>query len=155
MSAMASQTTSLTIVYSTVYSRRRSKKTSKLCVTGLYDRWPVKFSHEGPVTQKMFPFDDVIMVTRSWWLKSKRVILIHIYIYDCAKICGLCMLGDALLYAYQKITAMWAEWSLSIYLCTKERALNCKKTSWWHLLCFKFIYQRTCLNKDMAFETVQ
>ena len=36
MSAMASQITSLTIVCSTVYSRRRSKKTSKLCVTGLF-----------------------------------------------------------------------------------------------------------------------
>ena len=35
MTAMASQITSLTIVYSTVYSRRRSKKTSKLRVTGL------------------------------------------------------------------------------------------------------------------------
>ena len=32
---MASQITSLTIVYSTVYSRWRSKKTSKLRVTGL------------------------------------------------------------------------------------------------------------------------
>ena len=35
MSTMASQVTKLTIVYSTVYSRRRSKKTSKLRVTGL------------------------------------------------------------------------------------------------------------------------
>ena len=35
MSAMASQFTSLTIVYSTVYSRRRSKKTPKPRVTGL------------------------------------------------------------------------------------------------------------------------
>ena len=36
MCAIASQITSLTIVYSIVYSdRRRSKKTSKLCVTGL------------------------------------------------------------------------------------------------------------------------
>ena len=35
MSAMASQITSLTIVYSTVYSRRRSNKTSKLRATGL------------------------------------------------------------------------------------------------------------------------
>ena len=35
MSALAFQITSLTIVYSTVYSRRRSKKTSKLRVTGL------------------------------------------------------------------------------------------------------------------------
>ena len=35
ISTIASQITSLTIVYSTVYSRRRSKKTSKLRVTGL------------------------------------------------------------------------------------------------------------------------
>ena len=35
MSAMVPQITSLTIVYSTVYSRHRSKKTSKLHVTGL------------------------------------------------------------------------------------------------------------------------
>ena len=35
MSALLSEITSPTIVYSTVYSRRRSKKTSKLRVTGL------------------------------------------------------------------------------------------------------------------------
>ena len=35
MSTMASQITSLTIVYSTVYSMRKSKKTSKLRITGL------------------------------------------------------------------------------------------------------------------------
>ena len=35
MSTMASQITSLTIVYSTIHSRHRSKKTSKLRVTGL------------------------------------------------------------------------------------------------------------------------
>ena len=35
MRAMASQITSLTIVYSTVYLRRKSKKTSKLRITGL------------------------------------------------------------------------------------------------------------------------
>ena len=37
--------------------RRRSKKTSKLRGTGLCDGW---FPHKGPVTRKMFPFDDVI-----------------------------------------------------------------------------------------------
>ena len=35
MSALASQITSLAIVYLTIYSRRRSNKTSKLRVTGL------------------------------------------------------------------------------------------------------------------------
>ena len=61
---MASQITSLTNVYSAVYSRRRAKKTSKLRVTGLLrgiHRWPVNSAHKGPVTRKMFSFDDVIM----------------------------------------------------------------------------------------------
>ena len=44
--------------------RRRSKKTSKLCVTGLCvgnSPGPVNSPHKGPVTRKIFPFDDVIM----------------------------------------------------------------------------------------------
>ena len=64
MSAMASQITSLTIIYSTVYSGADQENTSKLCVTGLLwgiHWWPVNSPHKGPVTQKMFPFDDVIM----------------------------------------------------------------------------------------------
>ena len=42
----------------------RSKKTSKLRVTGLCvgnSPGPVNSPHKGPVTRKMFPFDDVIM----------------------------------------------------------------------------------------------
>ena len=65
MGGMASHIASLTIVYSTVYSRRRSTKTSELHVTGLCVRnSPVtgEFPHKGPVTRKMFPFDDVIMI---------------------------------------------------------------------------------------------
>ena len=39
--------------------RRRSKKTSKLRVTGLCERnWSVNSPHKGPVTPKMFPFHD-------------------------------------------------------------------------------------------------
>ena len=43
---------------------RRSNKTSKLRVTGLCagnSPGPVNSPHKGPVTRKMFPFDDVIM----------------------------------------------------------------------------------------------
>ena len=65
LSAMAPQITSLTIVYSTVYSRRRWKKhqssSSLAFVRGIH-RWPVNSPHKGPVTRKMFPLDDVIMV---------------------------------------------------------------------------------------------
>ena len=44
--------------------RRRSKKTSNLRVTGLCagnSPGPVNSPHKGPVTWKMFPFEDVIM----------------------------------------------------------------------------------------------
>ena len=57
MGTMASQITSLTIVYSTVYSRRLSK-TSKRHDTGFCANSP----HEWPVTRKMFLLDDVIMI---------------------------------------------------------------------------------------------
>ena len=47
--------------------RRISKKTSKLHVTGLCvgnSPGPVNFLQKGPVTRKMFPFDDVIMLNQ-------------------------------------------------------------------------------------------
>ena len=61
---MASQITSLTIVYSTVYSgtdqRKHQSSASLVFVRGIH-RWPVNSPHKGPVTRKMFPFYDVIM----------------------------------------------------------------------------------------------
>ena len=66
MSAMASQITSLTIVYSIVYSgadqRKHQISASLAFVRGIH-LWPVNYPHKGPVTGKMFPFDDVIMCT--------------------------------------------------------------------------------------------
>ena len=64
MGAMASQMTSLTIVYPTVYQAQIKENIKKLRVTGLWEgihRWPVNSPHKGPVTWKMFPLDDVIM----------------------------------------------------------------------------------------------
>ena len=64
MKAMASQMTSLTIVYLTVYSgtdeRKHQSSASLAFVRGIH-QWPVNSLHEGPVTRKMFPFEDVIM----------------------------------------------------------------------------------------------
>ena len=64
MSAMASQITSLTIVYSTVYSgvdQRRHQSSESLAFVPWIHRWPVNSPHKGPVTRQMFPFDGVIM----------------------------------------------------------------------------------------------
>ena len=64
MGMMASQITSLMIVYSTIYSgtdqREHQSSMSLAFVRGIH-RWPVNSLHKGPVTQKMFPFVDIIM----------------------------------------------------------------------------------------------
>ena len=64
MGAIGCQITSLTIVYSTVYSnadrRKHQSYASPASVRGIH-RWPVNSPHKWPVTRKMFPFDDVIM----------------------------------------------------------------------------------------------
>ena len=60
MGARASQITSLTIVYSAVYSDADQRKhQSSLSLVFLWG--PVNSPRKWPVTRKMFPFDDVIM----------------------------------------------------------------------------------------------
>ena len=64
MSGIASQITSLTIVYSTVYSdadQRKHPSSASLALVWGFHRGPVNSPHKWPVTRKMFPFDDVIM----------------------------------------------------------------------------------------------
>ena len=65
MSAIASQITNLTFVYSTVYSdtdETKHQSSASLAFVRVLHRWLVNSPHEGPVTRKMFPFDDVIMI---------------------------------------------------------------------------------------------
>ena len=74
MSLIASQITSLTIVYSTVYSdadHRKHQSSASLAFVRGIRRGPVNSPHKGPVTRKMFPFDDVIIYT-----------YIYMHIYD-------------------------------------------------------------------------
>ena len=67
MSTMASHIASLTIVYSILYSgvdqRKHQNSASLAFVRGIHRR-PVNSPHKGPVTRKMFPFDDVIMIAQ-------------------------------------------------------------------------------------------
>ena len=73
MSVLSSQIISLAIVYSTVYSRQRSNKTSKLSVTDFCEGNSLVTSefppHKGPVPRKMFPFDDILM---DWVMERSR-----------------------------------------------------------------------------------
>ena len=64
MSTIASQITRVSIICSIVCSgadqRKYQSSASLAFVRGIH-RWPVNSPHKGLVTQKMFPFDDVIM----------------------------------------------------------------------------------------------
>ena len=90
MTTVASQITSLAVAYIYIWLlnrlfRHRSKKTSKLRVTGLcagISPGSVNSPHKGPVTRKMFPFNDVIMVS---WCRAKPFIMASWYKYE---LCG-------------------------------------------------------------------
>ena len=65
MSAMASQITSLTIVYSTVNSdadQRKHQSSSSLAFVRGIQRWPVNSPQKWTLSRKRFPFDDVIII---------------------------------------------------------------------------------------------
>ena len=78
MTMLASQITSLTVVYSIVYSgvnQRKHQSSASLAFVWQIHRGPVNFPHKWPVTRKMFPFDDVIMISQNWpryWFGSVR-----------------------------------------------------------------------------------
>ena len=68
MGTTTSHITSLTIIFSTVYpgadQRKYGSSTSLAFVRGIR-RGPVNSPHKWPVTPKMFPFDEVIMVSEK------------------------------------------------------------------------------------------
>ena len=86
MGAVTSQITSLTIVYSTVYSdadQRKHQSSSSLAFEREIHREPLNSPHNWSVTRKMFPFDDVITFTQIVSLNSiqrKECSLIFIHL---------------------------------------------------------------------------
>ena len=77
MSAIASQISSLTIVYSTVYSdadQRKYQRSASLA----FVRGPVNSPHKGPVKRKTFPFDDVIINNRNFEIDIIRIAPYHL-----------------------------------------------------------------------------
>ena len=95
----ASQTTSLTIVYSIVYSdadqRKHQSSASLAFVRGIH-RGSENSPHKWPVTRKMFPFDDVIMfLNGSFSLAGGKLLSLYLEVFAlsgcCSYICA--MLG--------------------------------------------------------------
>ena len=84
MSSMASQITSLTNVYATVYSgadKKKHQSSASLAFARGIHRSPVNSPHKWPVTRKMFPFDDVIMLAleKPVHIRVQLCILMRLY----------------------------------------------------------------------------
>ena len=87
MTMLASQITSLAVVYSIVYSgidQRKHQSSASLAFVQEIHRGPVNFPHKWPVTRKMFPFDDVIMLVIAYIypivLRNKKLQGVPIYL---------------------------------------------------------------------------
>ena len=89
MSTIASQITSLTIVYSTVYAganqRKHQSSASLAFVRGIH-RGSVNSPHKGPVTRKMFPFDNVIMTFTNTAPLRMQILLHQFRHFDAHKL---------------------------------------------------------------------
>ena len=72
MSATASQITGVSIVCSGTDRRKHQSSASLAFVRGIH-RPPVNSPHKGPVSRKMFPFDDVIIEFSEFKL-TQRII---------------------------------------------------------------------------------
>ena len=88
MGAIASQITSLMIAYSTVYSdadQRKHQSCASLAFVWRIHRAPRNSPHKWPVTRKMYPFDDVIMLSfHDQGCSVQSIFPIHNRIFRCS-----------------------------------------------------------------------
>ena len=123
MDSIASQITSLTIVYSTVHSgtnQRKHQSSASLAFVWEIHRWPVNFPHKWPVTRKMFPFDDVFMLSKpatkdGETYLSCEIKTVYLKIWSKARVgeawyrtIGLCYMGP--LFSYRKYHRLGNGW---------------------------------------------
>ena len=95
MGEIASQVTSLTSVYSTVYSgvdqRKHQSSASLAFVWGIH-RGPGNSPHKWSITRKMFPFGDAIIISRINIIDKigkmmGKIIIVSYYKYNGKKLC--------------------------------------------------------------------
>ena len=142
MTTIASQITSLTIVYSTVYSGSdQSKHQSSASLAFLWGihRGPVNSPHKWPVTRKMFPFDDVIMyhwfnsLFRLTTKNASKPVLLAFYDGESTMINRYFLFisrsGHIILRAWWHLARYRAQRSFCI--CQWKTTLQCKVASHW------------------------
>ena len=112
MGTIASLITSLTIVYSTVYSdadqRKHQSSASLAFVWGIH-RGPVNSPHKWWVTRKMFPFDDVTMCPKFIWNSNllKPRLSIAFLFWNFAYLCHYTIVAISLPCSLHHCFALW------------------------------------------------
>ena len=104
ISAMASQITSVSIVCSDMDQHQSSA--SLVFVRGIH-WWLMNSPHKGPVTQKMFPFDDVIMTRVSVATVLSTHPSIFIYLMVISMLLLVHFLSIFLCYLYDRYTCIY------------------------------------------------
>ena len=128
MSVMASRITSLTIVYSSIYSgsdQRKHHSSASLAFVRGFHRWPVNSPHKWLVTRKMFPFDYVIMVQVSTTLKTNTFPFVEILLTHWGLVAP---------YDVREPTQHW--FSLRLIICSTPSLLTLIKQDFNHNFIF-------------------
>ena len=126
--------TSLTIVYSTVYSgvnqQKHQSSASLVFVWGIH-RWPVNSRHKRPVTRKMFPFDDVIIqflkfsnavnIVHKYYIYLKNNLVDKIYIY---KLLSITIIHWILKTLQWRNMSIMVSQSIATIVCTSNKLVN-------------------------------
>ena len=155
MSAMASQITSHTIIYPTVYSgadqREYQSSASPSFVRGIHRR-PENSPRKGPATRKMFPFDDVIIFvlllfhSLSYYHHKRLNIPRQHTVKPCAKYCR-----DRYVKIWVRVTRIFIEFELHLMkwariLITKEILV---------MIDWLFIFYSSSLTKYKAYKIIK
>ena len=116
MGTMTSQISSITIVYSTVYSGANQRKHPSFA--------SLAFVHKWPVTRKMFPFDDVIMII-SYTAHTKDMMAFVRPLFPFHMFVNLRSILSCLIYRIYHIVCfiyyfLW-RWYLNMSPCTASR----------------------------------
>ena len=124
MTMLESQITSLTVVYSIVYTgvhQRKHQSSASLAFVREIHRGPVNFPHKWPVTRKMFPFDDVIM-------HSATLIFGMSLSHEMPSLSSQSQLKETIWLSYWKDISSF----ISIEIGTKSGL----RSMWWYQKCF-------------------
>ena len=106
MTAMASQITSLTILYLIVYSgadQRKHQSPAWLAFVKGIHRRPVNSPHKWPVKRKMIPFDDVIMLKKECENVARRILSPWMAFSSY----GSCQLPCGIRFMISELTSLW------------------------------------------------